>query len=92
MRLNQREVFTNGLRSRIRYTRRNRGISLGLLADRAKIPKAALEHFMRGHINEVRMNPGFYNRLLKVGRNDVSFWDPLARRLIIALRDFDTIH
>jgi hypothetical protein len=78
-----------GLRSSMLMLLRRRRLALPHLARVARIPKRELRAFVDLAGSAVLNSRSLYQRLLTVDGPGGGFWDPLSRRLLLALRDFE---
>lgn len=78
------------LRAAMSALLRKRNLAVPHLARISRIPKCELLEFwsLAGSIGDVPR--AFYQRLLMIGGPEGRFWDPLTRRLLITLKDFES--
>ena len=77
-----------GLRASLKRTLVKRNFSLVYLEDRFGLPRKDIERLMRGHYGHLGLRLSTIVRLLQMVERNPHVWEPLARRLLIACRDF----
>jgi hypothetical protein len=78
-----------GLKSAMLKLLRRKRLAPPYLARVARVSKKELATFLDQAGATILNCRPFYQRLLMVDGPDGRFWDPLSRRLLLALRDFD---
>lgn len=92
MKCTYQEELILGLRSSINRRLKRLGLNRRQLARLAKLQRSELFDFLTMPVGQVKSSRRFCQKLLFLGRRDTGFWDPLSRRLIMALRDFDDVY